>query len=537
MIPTASVRKRVGGVKHVALALLLTMSAAHADMWLVPDGRALPDLCAQRWQPDLFAGAGLRTMDAAALYLRRALLAAPAPPPWLRLDGFDLCPVGDCETCAAPADDPHRLIDESAPVSLDGSRARFIGLAAETLRGVAASPYVVVAPGEPPPDGFRAPDGLLVLLATPPLPEAARPATLAARRAQAAAWRAVAPRVYSVVSDGLEALAGYPRSADLAAEQADALGDAAVMGYDAAAYARRGPPALAARQRAVVLDGVTSPEGDRWRADQPLAARILDLFASPDAAGGALAEASVTALREAARWQEDPGRASNCLSALDAYARAAQAAGVKAPGDGPLSPALRSWVASDEAVPVVDIPVVEGLKLSERLRHGAWTRAARLDLTRDDRGAPCARPSTVWLARDAGGDLWAAAEATEPRPEEATYNDRLVLKLAVAGEDGPVLELSADVHGRVGLARLSRPGGSLLAVESAGVEAEGLFAGPGWVVKVHVAAALLGESARRWRLQAATEHRAGRRHWETLWRPTCGCPWNARAAGVARFAP
>src|ERR1035438_5205261 len=89
MIPRASLRTRVGGVKGgfvALLALLVATGAARADWWLLPEGRALPDLGAQRWRPDLFAGKGLRTMGAAALHLRRALLETSVLPPWLRLE-------------------------------------------------------------------------------------------------------------------------------------------------------------------------------------------------------------------------------------------------------------------------------------------------------------------------------------------------------------------------------------------------------------------------------------------------------------------
>jgi hypothetical protein len=465
------------------------------------------------WQPDLFVDAGLRTFEAAAARLKAAVTAGPgAGPLAIRLDALDLCSVGDCATCPAPDHDPSRLLESPRPAVIEASHLRFWLLAAASLQGTRAAPYLIVRADQPPPPDTPWPVNLQVLLADDP----AAPTALAQRAEIGRQWQAAGVAARHLITDGYGEFWNLPVAAELLAEPLAALRPAAVVDRDGAQLARLGPDWLAERQRAV-LAGATSPAGDSWRADQPTAARVLDVFEplAPrlvDDRGLALAAATVEVLRRAAAWDADEAQAGPLLAAI----AAARALGAPSPPDGPLSAAFERLVAAGGPAPRVTVPRVEGLDLKEMVGAGAWQQAARLSLTLDDAGQSAVAPARVWLARDAAGDLWLAVEATEVG--EANLNDRLAVSLAPL-EGGGVTRVYATLAGS-----LTVPG----------AECRVAYGEPGWFLKLRLPAAILpaGPSCR---LQVAVEHRHGRLRQAALWRPTAGLGWHPRRYGVVAW--
>ncbi|MBI5834698.1 MAG: hypothetical protein HZB16_20555 [Armatimonadetes bacterium] len=513
----------------VTLGLLACLPAGAALLWQVPEEQPLPPLTAMRWQPDLFVGAGLRTMDEAAEKLCTQVGATPGDDPlWIRLDAFDLCSVGDCESCQPPPEDPHRVVADAPPGELQPGHLRFAALANQALAATRARPYLVVPAGQLPPLDYRC-DTLLVLLASPPLTALRDPAVYDTRRAQRDAWRRTGAEVRHLITDGMGDPAGLPLCADLLREQAAELKPSLLLARDRAHATVLGPAALAQRIRAVAVDGATTPVGDRLRADDPDTARLLDVYSALDGGGGELGRLTLDCLAAGAAW--DDARAGGRAVPTGLTELLARRAKLTAPpSSGPLSAAWSAFVAKAEPLPHVTLPKLGEVTIDGERIAGEWDRALHLNLTRDDSGQTSARPGEVWLGLS-GDRLVVAAVGTEPVPAEATLRDRLVVTLS-RGE--AVVRLAGDVGGKVSAERLARRGAPLSSAEADGARCVGLFDGPGWSLEMSIPLAAIGlDLGAGFGLNVATEHLRGREHWRTLWLPTCGGAWqperNARA--------
>ena len=500
--------------------LLLTPSSE-----AVPAGwTAAPAIETMIWQPNRLLRTGSRTIDSAAETLAAALLASPDAPDWLRLEAFDLTAVGDCETCQPPPLDPHRYRPLETPVTLDPRQYRFFAAVAERLRGDRFQPVVLVpAGGEPSP--VELPENVIVLLAGPAGPDGFGAAAMAARQAQWERWHQAGCEPYSLIADGLGEFYGLPLNGDLLRQQAAKLLHPAALTRSVATFEATGPDWLTARLRAVVAQGQTTPAGDRWRADQPLLARAVDVFAPVadqlgDVPDQRLAAAMLQALDRLAVW--DAARAAgqpqdhDTVAALTAYA---MLRGSWEPA-GPLSAGFAQYIASAEPLPNVVLSPTTGVTIDGFLADDEWRGATRVELVRDPTGQPTERPATVWLAADAQA-LSVAVVSTEPSPADSTLADRLVVRLS---------------DGRTGIVRIELPVGqqptaahwlrNTLPVEGLpvrGLAKEAVFDGPGWIMEARLPWSQIGlESGALRAMGLATEHRSGSLRTITQWCPDGG---------------
>lgn len=503
-------RPRLGLLLWVCCGLL---DASASDRLFLPlDPRSATPTGYERfdslvaWRPDLLTTAAYPTAADAAAELRRAVLAEFGEEPLpVRLDAFDLYRVGDCETCAPPPEDPHRWLDPAAPPACGPDLWRFARAATAALAGTRARPYVVVPAGAPAPTE-PLPASLLVLV----------------RGGSSAGWEGCGADVHPLVEDPCGRFAGLPLCGDVLPQPPRV----ALLVRAADVLSTHGPDWLAERLRAVAA-GAVDPAGDAWRTDQPMLARIVDVFAPlrprlrASEPGQARALATLDALDAVRAWERQPAAATRAalLAALDRVPLEEPA--------GPLSPAFRQAVAAGSVPPTVRLPRLAQVVVDGEQRPGEWAGALMVRVRLTDDGEVSPRTAVVRLA-DSGDRLVAAVEASEPRPAEAGLRDALVLSVADTVPGAPAWRLTFDVGGRVLVQRVARPGAAPEVVTVAGARAAGVLEAPGWQLEACApwAALALSPSAAL-RLQVGVVHRRGRVTAEAVWRPTYGRPWSA----------
>lgn len=494
-------------------AALWGLPARAALLWEVPAEQAWPDLLGESWRPDLLVRNDLPTMDRAAAVLGAAA-TAETEPFWVRLDAFDLCQVGDCETCQPPPADPYAVRSAEPLSELTADHLRFVALAHAALADTPARPYVVV-----PPDGLPTPllhvPGLVVLLEPP-----ARPA-LADRAGQAAAWAATGATVYHLVRDGWAEAPGLPLGADALRAAAAGLGAPALLVARDERHATAPTPAWLAG--ALARTPEPTALGDAWRADSPLLARVADLLVplGPTLAASDEPEAELAALTLAA-LEGTLAPTADLPATLAAQAAAGEALGLPRPATGPLSAAWQAHVARGAAPSTLTLPLLTGVSADGNRQPAEWAAATRVELTGDDAGVVTPRPATVWLRRDDEA-LLVAVEATEPNPADASPRDRL--RLWLAGPAGERVWVGVEVAGRSEAWALPEGSTEPRQIRLSGVESAGVFDGPGWSLELRLPWRALGFDGPAVALNLATETRRGTEVAATYWQPSFGASW------------
>lgn len=531
---------RILGAAHAAvkalatvLFLLFGVSAAEPAGRLLTTGgdapagwQTVPPLSEMVWQPDLLLRTGSRTVESAAETYAARLVATSDAPAWIRLELVDLTAVGDCATCQPPPLDPHRYTPSSAPIALSPRQYLFFAETARRLAGTRLQPVVVVPPGGPPPEQPM-PDNLFFLLAGRTDRERFGADALAARREQDLAWTAAGLRHANLIADGLGEFYGLPLNGDLLRQQAAALPHPAVAVRDAATYAAQGPDWLTTRLQDVLVAGQTTVAGDSWRADEPLLAAAVDVFAPVadqlgDAPAERLATVTLQALSAVRAWDvaRAAGEPAGAEAVLTLLRQRHELRGGWEPA-GTLSEAFADFLASAGPLPVVNLPPIpQTIAYDSLVSPDEWHGATALRLTSGRDGQPSKRPATVWLAAGPEG-LAVAVIATEPDPADATLADRLVLRCDAGKQGLVVFEIP------VGQPILRTVGHDGEPVPWRGVRREAGFDGPGWTLEALLTWSQLGFEQHQLRaLAVSTEHRAGRLRAVTDGWPNGGAEWN-----------
>lgn len=519
--------------------------------WPAPAGwYLLPDLLAHRTPPDVLLRLWSNTWQEAAENLLQAAVGGGLPlaeardgTRWLRLDGIDLCTVAECETCLAAPPDPHQVLELADLPTTSADQLAFYAAVRQSavehprlrLYAVGLEPPPPRMPGDmarpagPPrtPVGMLRPAGPPTALAglgpagPPGAPIAPPPIYQRTGLWLCGGDEFRNPRASSDLHTGvtyeLRALPegeflGLPGRAAALVKDLDDGGLVAVHAH---------PRELAPnadrwfRDRLEAVEaGARTPLGNRFRVDDPLLARALDLYAplreQLDQPPYQLAAGLVDLVSAV-----DQGRPQSD-SAASRLRRARHPELVRRIA------ALRR--AADLQPESYQLPPAPAASTDGLLAPGEWEAARRLRLALRDDGTPAERPADVWLALR-GNELWFAVSATEPDPAAASMADRLLIRVA-AGDLAMVTEHAFTVGGEVTALERDSMTGAAAEVPVAGHHAA-LFDGPGWTMEGRLRLPA-GDS---WRVHLITEHRARYDRDATVLQPTAGAGW-----WPARFA-
>lgn len=504
----------------------------------------LPDLLAHRTPPDVLLRLWSNTWQEAAENLLLAaeggglpLAEAADGTRWLRLDGIDLCTVAECETCLAAPPDPHQVLeladlpastaDQLAFYTAVGQRAeghRWLRLYAVGLEpprapaGVRGMPGPPIAPVDPhrPPGPPLAPAGLVPagpIGARAPLP--APPKFLSTGlwayggdefRSQRRTDELDLGVTYELRALPEGEFLGLPGRASLLVDDLTPADSVAVRAHprDLATI----PDAWFHDRLDAVEAGARTALGNRYRVDDPLLARALDvcvplreqldqppyqlaaglvdLVGAVDQ-GRPLSDSAASRLRHA--------RHPDLIRRIGSLRRVAE-----------LTP-------GSYALPGAPAASIDGM-----LAPGEWATACRLRLALRDDGTPADRTAEVWLALR-GNELWFAVSATEPDPEAASMADRLLIRVST-GDLAMVTEHAFTVGGEATALERDSMTGAAAEAPVTGRHAA-LFDGPGWTMEGR----LRLPAGDAWRVQLITEHRARYDRDATVLQPTAGAGW------------